>query len=147
MNTKPKKINHERIESKIRNIIDSVNMVGDKIPSDFEDFLSLGLVKEGIYKRIEFAIECIIDICNIINSDLELGMPESEDQILDNLEKNKIFDRKTISLIQEMKKFRNILIHKYGEINDEQAFENIKDGLKDFETVINEIEKFLKKHK
>ncbi|MBS3075251.1 DUF86 domain-containing protein [Candidatus Pacearchaeota archaeon] len=140
-------MNHERIESKIRNIIDSVNMVGDKIPSDFEDFLSLGLVKEGIYKRIEFAIECIIDICNIINSDLELGMPESEDQILDNLEKNKIFDRKTISLIQEMKKFRNILIHKYGEINDEQAFENIKDGLKDFETVINEIEKFLKKHK
>mgnify|MGYP001615723765 CR=1 FL=1 len=147
MNTKPKKINHERIQSKIRNILDSINLVGDKIPNDFEDFLSLGLIKEGIYKRIEFAIECIIDICNIVNSDLELGIPESEDQILDNLENKKIFNKKIISLIREMKKFRNILIHKYGDVDDEQAFENIKEGLKDFELVINEIENFLKKHK
>ena len=135
------------IKQKLKEMQESVLVVEKNLPSHFGEFLSLGLAKDGIYKRIEFAIECIIDICNIINSDLELGMPESEDQILDNLEKNKIFDRKTISLIQEMKKFRNILIHKYGEINDEQAFENIKDGLKDFETVINEIEKFLKKHK
>jgi uncharacterized protein YutE (UPF0331/DUF86 family) len=74
-------------------------------------------------------------------------MPESEDQILDNLKNKKIFDKKTMLLIQDMKKFRNILVHKYGEINDEQAFENIKEGLKDFETIINEIEKFLKKYK
>jgi len=46
-----------------------------------------------------------------------------------------------------MKSFRNILAHKYGEINDEQAFESIKEGLKDFEIFINEIEKFLKKNK
>lgn len=34
----------------------------------------------------------------------------------------------------------------YREINDEEAYENIKEGLQDFEKIINEIEEFLKKH-
>ena len=46
-----------------------------------------------------------------------------------------------------MKRFRNILVHKYGEIDDKQAFESIHEGLRDFELFINEIEKFLKKNK
>jgi len=45
-----------------------------------------------------------------------------------------------------MKGFRNILIHKYGEIDDEKAYENIKEGLKDFEKIIKEIEGFLEKN-
>ena len=46
-----------------------------------------------------------------------------------------------------MKRFRNILVHKYGKINDSIAFETISDGLKDFEMIINEIEKVIKKYK
>lgn len=143
---KPKKIRGERIKSRIRNIIDSINLVGDNLPADFEDFLSLGLAKDGIYKKIEFSIESIIDICNIINSDLELGAPESEDHILDHLDEKKVFNKKTVDLIREMKKFRNILVHKYGDIDDEKAFYNISEGLKDFEIIINEFEVFLHKH-
>jgi len=45
-----------------------------------------------------------------------------------------------------MKKFRNVLVHKYGDIDDKKAYEDIKEGLKDFEHIINEIEKFLKKY-
>lgn len=116
------------------------------MPADLEGFLKLGLVKDGIYKKIEFAIENIIDICSIINSDLRLGSPETEDSIFDNLEKNKILNKKALDLIREMKGFRNILVHKYGDIDDERAFETIKEGLKDFEVIIKEIETFLRKN-
>ena len=75
-----------------------------------------------------------------------MGVPEEEDDIINNLEKKNIFDKKIISLIKEMKGFRNILIHKYGDVNDEQAFETIKEGLKDFELIISKIEEFLKKN-
>ena len=143
---KPREIRKDLIKSKIKDIIDSVNIVGDNFPENFQDFSMLGLVKEGIYKKMEFAIESIIDICNIINSDLELGAPESEEQILIHLEKSKIFDKKILKLISEMKKFRNVLVHKYGDIDDKKAYEDIKEGLKDFEHIINEIEKFLKKY-
>jgi len=45
-----------------------------------------------------------------------------------------------------MKKFRNILVHKYGEIDDKKAYDEINKGLKDFEKIIKEIEKFLGEH-
>ena len=44
-----------------------------------------------------------------------------------------------------MKRFINILVHRYGEINDNLAYETITEGLKDFEFFINEINNFLKK--
>ena len=101
-------------------------------------------MRDAIYKEIEFSIELIIDICAIINSDLDLGTPETEDSIIDNLENKKILPEKIVKIIREMKGFRNILVHKYGELNDEQAFESIKDGLQDFDLIIKEIEMFLK---
>lgn len=142
---KRKELRKQLIDSKIDKIVDSADFVGENLPKEFEDFKNSRILKNALYKEIEFAIENIIDICNIVNADLRLGVPEVEDDIFDNLEEKKIFDKKIVDLIREMKGFRNILVHKYGEINDEQAFENIKEGLKDFELFINEVEKLLKK--
>ena len=140
-----KVLRKELIEKNLTEIVDSVNIVAENLPKEPEEFMTLGLIKEGMYKRIEFAIENILDICNIINSDLGLGLPEEEESILNNLEKNKVFKKEIIKKIREIKGFRNILIHKYGEINDEQAFDSIQDGLKDFEIIIKEIENFIGK--
>jgi len=137
-------IRKERIKDKEKDIIDSINIVAENFPSEFEDFVSSGITKDGIYKRMEFAIESIMDILNIINSDLDLGTPETEESVIINISQNKIFSKKFIDLVKEMKKFRNILVHKYGKIDDEKAFENIQEGIKDFEVIINEIEVFLK---
>ena len=49
--------------------------------------------------------------------------------------------------IKEMKSFRNILVHRYGEIEDEIAYEEIKNGLEDFEKFEKEIEEFLQEIK
>ena len=137
----------EIIEKKRADIIDTINIVSYNFPHNFLEFHSLGLVKDGLYKRLEYAIESVLDICSVINSDLNLGFPETEDNIIDHLESKKIFDKKTVNIIREMKKFRNVLVHKYGDIDDKKAFEDIKKGLKDFEIIISEIEKFLKKHR
>ena len=137
----------KEIEENLVKIVEAIEIVENNLSEDFDSFFNSGLIKEGIYKKIEFAIESIIDICNIINADLRLGMPSFEDNIIDNIDKNKVFDRKIIDLIREVKRFRNILVHKYGDIDDKKAFENIHEGLKDFEKIIAEIEKFLEKHR
>ena len=144
---KMKELRIKEIEKKLDDIMESISVVEENLSDNVEDFFGLGLVREGIYKKIEFAIESIIDICNIINSDLRLGVPEIEEDIIDNIEKRNVFGKKAIELIKEMKKFRNILVHKYGKIDDKIAFMNIRDGLKDFELIIKEIEGFLEKHK
>ena len=141
---KKRELRKKQIEKKISDILESVRIIEENLPEEFEDFSNSGLIKDGIYKKIEFVIESVIDICNIINSDLRLGMPEDEDAILKNL-KN-IFKPSTIELIEEMKRFRNILVHRYGQIEDLRAFETIKDGLQDFETIIKNFEEFLEEN-
>ncbi len=136
----------EIIESKLAKITDSLNVIVENMPEEYEDFIKLGLIKEGLYKKVEFAIETILDICAVINSDLGLGMPEVEDDILDNLEKKRVLKKEVIAKIREMKGFRNLLVHKYGDVDDKKAFDNLKEGIEDFDIAMKDIENVLKRY-
>jgi uncharacterized protein YutE (UPF0331/DUF86 family) len=138
-----KKIRKKEIIKRLREIEDSLVVLEENLPSNLEGFEKMGLVKDGIYKRIEFIIENIISISNILNSDLSLGIPSDEDSIIKNLEDKKIISGKLSEKIILMKGFRNILVHRYGNINDGQAFENIKENLNDFEIFKKEILEFI----
>ncbi|MBW6518342.1 MAG: DUF86 domain-containing protein [ANME-2 cluster archaeon] len=111
---------------------ESVHLIEKHLPEEFEEFNKLDIIKDGIYKRTEFAIENIIDICAIINSDLELGIPGSEEDIIDNLQENKILTTENAKRIRKMKGFRNFIVHRYGSLDDKVAFENIHDGMHDY---------------
>jgi uncharacterized protein YutE (UPF0331/DUF86 family) len=75
----------EVIRTKNREIDENLKIIKEHLPENVDEFLNLGLMKDGIYKRIESSIENIIDICAIINTDLDLGIPESDESILDNV--------------------------------------------------------------
>ena len=139
-----KELRKQIIESKCEKIIDNLEYIEETLPDSYEQFSKSRMLKDSIYKEIEFSIELVLDICSIINMDLRLGVPDVEDNILDNLEKNKILSQKSINLIREMKKSRWILVHKYGEIDDSIAYESIKEGIKDFEYILKKIENLLK---
>ncbi|HIE41548.1 MAG TPA: DUF86 domain-containing protein [Candidatus Aenigmarchaeota archaeon] len=128
----------ERIEEKIAKSMEAIEEVEENLPENFDEFRKLGLIKDGIYKKIEFVIQNIIDICAILVKELKLGVPENEEEILFKLED--IFNKKTINKIIELKGFRNILVHRYGQIDDKIAFEDIIEGLEDFENIFEKIE-------
>jgi uncharacterized protein YutE (UPF0331/DUF86 family) len=140
---KQKRLRETIIRVKITEIVDCVTLVREHLPESVEDFILLGLVKDGIYKRIEFAIEDIFDICAIVNTDLELGVPGEDDDILDNLVNKNIISKQMQEKIHAMKGFRNIVVHRYGKIDDRLAFDLLTAHLNDFADFIDEIEKFL----
>jgi uncharacterized protein YutE (UPF0331/DUF86 family) len=43
-----------------------------------------------MYKQLEFALENVFDICAIINADLELGIPGTDEDSIDHLVKGDI---------------------------------------------------------
>ncbi|EEB74163.1 DUF86 domain-containing protein [Thermococcus sp. AM4] len=133
----------ELIRSKLEEVMESLRLVEENLPDDFETFESLGLIKDGIYKRIEFAIQNVIDICAIINSDLRLAMPEREEDVFEGLVRAGIIPREMAEKLRLMKGFRNILVHRYGRINDELAFEVLHEHLGDIYEFVELIEKFL----
>lgn len=122
----------EIIRTKIKEIEEGVRLVEDNLPDEFEDFSKLGLVKDGIYKRMEFAIENVFDICAIINADLELGIPSDDADIFNNLVEHDIFDENMRNMLKRMKGFRNIVVHRYGRIDDRLAYTIMVENLPDF---------------
>jgi len=131
------------IRTKIKEMDESITLIKKHLPDTFEEFSNLGLVKDGIYKRLEFCIESVLDICAVINTDLKLGVPESDENILDNLIRNNIISDELGCSLKSMKGFRNILVHRYGRINDEMVFSIMKENLHDFYRFIEIIENFI----
>jgi uncharacterized protein YutE (UPF0331/DUF86 family) len=133
----------EIILSKINEIEESIPLIADNMPEEFEEFENLGLLKDGIYKRIQYIIENILDICAIINSDMKFSSPGEEDDIINNLVKNKILPHSIGNKIKELKGFRNIIVHRYGKIDDRLSFELINENLGDFDKIIGSIKKII----
>jgi len=54
------------------------------------------------------------------------------------------FQLKTGNIIKNMRGFRNILVHKYGTVDDELVFEMLSERLDDFEKFKEEVLRILK---
>ena len=135
----------DRIFQKLKEIEESIALIREGTPSSALAFKRLGLSKDGIYKRLEFCIQNIIDIFSMIYSSLNLGVPSSLDDIFEGLRVHKVFSKEIIGLVLEMKGLRNILIHRYGKIDDSSVYVLITGGLDDLEKVACSIEKFVRK--
>jgi uncharacterized protein YutE (UPF0331/DUF86 family) len=132
------------ILKKLAEAQDSVNLVRENLPNTYEGFLSMKrLERDGIYKNIEFAIQNIQDICAIIAKDEDLQVPNSDDDILNKLHTSHVLKRDIIEIIRQMKGFRNFLVHRYGVLDDEIAYNNIKNGLPDFAKVFEEFKEVI----
>lgn len=133
------------IRIKIKEIIEGVSLVQEHLPKTAEEFRKLGLIKDGIYKRIEFAIEDVFDICAILNTDLALGVPGEDEDILLHLVDKGILSQVMQEKIHEMRGFRNIVVHRYGSIDDTLAFHLLEENIGDFFLFNAEIERALEK--
>lgn len=135
----------KRIQQKIREIIDSLAVIDEGLPESEEDFSAAGLIKDGIYKRLEFCIQNIIDIFSMIYSFHRIGVPATVDDIFTGLLKKGVFPKKVILLAEDMKGMHNVLVHKYGEIDNARVYGFLTEQKGDFYVILNAVEAYLKK--
>ena len=136
-------MNKRIVQQKLKEIEESLDLITRSLPTKSEEFKVLGLTKDGIYKRLEFSIQNLIDIFSMIYSSLNIGVPSSVDDIFDGLLEKKIFPKKILSRAAEMKGLRNILTHRYGKIDDKIVYELLTEKLDDFEEIVESIEMYL----
>jgi uncharacterized protein YutE (UPF0331/DUF86 family) len=139
------KVRRELVRIKLQEIRESIGLVRLHLPRVYEDFSRLGLVKDGIYKKTEYAIELVLDVCAVLNADLKLGVPGEDEDILGHLLQGGILTREMLGKIRGMKGFRNIVVHRYGTIDDRIAFGLLSERIEDFELFCRDIESFLEK--
>jgi uncharacterized protein YutE (UPF0331/DUF86 family) len=133
----------ERIIIKISELNDYLKEIEEIKPDKLEDYKRSIKDKRAVERLFQISIETVIDICNIMVSELKLGLPSSEDDIFSLLNSKKIISNDMSIVLSEMKGFRNLLVHKYGIIDDARVFEFL-DNLDDFEKFKKEILNYFK---
>lgn len=137
----------ERILLKLQKMNQYLDELGSMLPSTEEDYLDDLKVRRACEKTIEAAIEEVIDILSLLVSCFKLGVPTSEDNIIQIIEKKTTMNPTLLAKIKEMKGFRNILVHKYGEIDDERVYAFLIAEQDDFTLFEKEVKAYLKKKK
>jgi uncharacterized protein YutE (UPF0331/DUF86 family) len=88
---------------------------------------------------LQVSVECCLDIANHIIAAEGLRAPKDYADSFKVLEEQGIFDKKLGMRLRQMAKFRNRLVHLYGEIDNGYVYEFIKKDLQDildFKSVI-----------
>ena len=134
----------DRIHGKMKEVSNSVRKVEENMPESVQIFEEMSIEKDGIYKNVEHAIQATYDICALLVKENDLGIPSDERKLPDMLVKADIIDKELGERLKDMKGFRNRLAHQYGKIDDEIAYENIIQGLEDFQKFLDHVEEELR---
>ncbi len=110
----------QRIWMKIYELEQYLNDIKTYLPESEDEFTSDPLHYYAIEHILQNSIECVLDICFMLIRFFGLPPPNDEESVLDTL-KDKI---SSIETLKEMKQFRNVLVHKYGEVDTGKVYEN-----------------------
>ncbi|MFP4309127.1 MAG: type VII toxin-antitoxin system HepT family RNase toxin [Desulfococcaceae bacterium] len=96
-----------------------------------EEFLKDKILIGSAKYYIQISIECCIDVATHIISSEGFRSPTEYADSFRVLMENGIFDKELTSRLVQMAKFRNRLVHLYGEIQDDFVYRAITIDLKD----------------
>ncbi|QEE18021.1 DUF86 domain-containing protein [Promethearchaeum syntrophicum] len=130
---------YERIINRIAFIKTNLSLLKKLIPSNIELYINNQTIQLAIERLLQIIIEAIMDICIQLVGYLNLGIPKSETNILDLLEK-KI---PSVNKLRELKKFRNVLVHQYVRIEPQKIFAHASKFPDDLKIILHEINKLI----
>lgn len=136
-------INQDLIVEKIADIENSIALL-DKIASiEKEDFLNDQVVISGAKYQLILAIEAAQSICNHLVARMAKEAPKSYADCFRILEKSHILSKELTLKLASMAKFRNLLVHQYGRVDDSIVYNILKNDTIDLINYIDEIKSFL----
>ncbi|MCF2141182.1 MAG: DUF86 domain-containing protein [Candidatus Lokiarchaeota archaeon] len=130
---------HQRLFIKIAELEENLSLFSQIIPKTEQEYISSKKDQLALERLFQICIEEIIDISAILINIFKLGVPTNEENIFDLL-KGKLDN---IKVLKEMKRFRNIIVHKYGKINNHLVFQYANERIKDFYNFITNVKKII----
>ena len=131
----------EIINDKIEQIQQFLSELPDIVPNSLEEYISNISVKAACERYAEKIIQALIDLAFLVIREKKLKSPEDELQAFKILEINNIISNSLSERLQDAKRMRNIIVHEYGEIDDNIIYTSITEELeRDAKEFIKSIE-------
>ncbi|OFV93655.1 MAG: hypothetical protein A3G76_14645 [Acidobacteria bacterium RIFCSPLOWO2_12_FULL_65_11] len=97
----------------------------------------------AVLHALQLAIEASVDIATHICAADNLGIPSSYAEAFDLLERAGIVDSTVATELRGMARFRNRIVHFYGEIDLRLVYGLLHNHLEDFDRYLAAIERYL----
>ncbi|MBU4373058.1 MAG: DUF86 domain-containing protein [Euryarchaeota archaeon] len=132
----------ERIKDKLSELQVYITELNDDIPDEEDEYLEDRVTRRACERTFQLACEDVLDICNLIIAGKGLGLPKDNRDAIRKLADNKIIPKKLEARLEDMVSFRNLLVHRYGNVDDSRAYHYLKediDDLYEFAEAINKL--------
>lgn len=131
----------KRINQKLRELEMYMEELNNFKPESKQQFMNNLEKRRSIERELQIMIDCVIDICFLLIKELHKGLPANEQNIFDILKD----DLSNAKNLKKMRGFRNIIVHRYGEIDNELVYQFLQDDLEDFNIFLDDVQKIIKK--
>lgn len=130
-----------KLKLRISEIQEAIKEINQYLTIPEEDFWKDHRNILAIEQLLLRAIEATGGIClHLVAKKLQKGV-ESIAQCFEILGEHNIIDKELTKSLIKMARFRNLLIHKYWDIDEKRVYQYAKENLSDFDNFISTIKK------
>lgn len=113
----------------------------------FSDFRADKKIQRYVERTLQIGIEACLDLANHIISAESFREPSSNADAFYVLCENKIIPISFFNKLKDMASFRNLMVHNYAKVDIAKVYGILKRHLKDLDTYLGYIVKFLERNK
>ena len=123
----------EKIIQKFKQLDEFLGMVRKISKVPLKDFLKDKIIIGSAKYYLQVSIECSLDVTNHIIASEHFRSPKDYADSFMVIEEEGLVSPELGQRLRQMAKFRNRLVHMYGEIDDAYVYKFINEELKDIE--------------
>lgn len=128
-------LDRERILAKLDELDRYRSELEQVLPATYSDYHGSIAARRAVERLLQIAVECILDLCSLLVSGLDLGLPSEEDDLIGKLERAGVLDPAVAASVRRMKGFRNLVVHEYGDLDDAVVYKLATTRKEDFTAV------------
>ena len=136
---------HERIAEHRKTIEQNLKQLQAACGRALDDFLKDKDAVDATKYRLQTAIQAMLDISNHLCARLHLITTQDSGECIRGLQKQGFFSQDHATMYVKMIRFRNVLVHLYGEVDDKRVYEILENELDYFRMFLMEIDAVLEK--
>lgn len=132
-------LDRERVLAKLDELDSYIHELREIAPESYEEYKASIEKRRACERLLHISIECVIDVCNVLVASMRLGLPAGEEDLFRKLEDAEVISPELANILRRMRAFRNILVHRYGTVDDRLVYDVMENRLGDFEKFKGEI--------
>ena len=133
----------ERISKHLEDISESLRILASFRPASFDLFASDPKTQWAVEKGLERCIQDVLDVCAHILAALGAPVPDDYASIIHELGRKHVLPPEFAMRIAPMAGFRNILVHRYLDVDLREVYSVLTNRLDDFRQFARYVVEFI----